>query len=577
MPIEIVRITALPPLATVTDETIIPVVDHQVGGTTRKITADQLKSYVTVVASPPDHLTSGSSVLQLFSNGNVAVPGNIEGPGTNVTLVATTGTNPASWIFDADGNLTVPGSIIPLNTSTCDIGSPEAPFRHIYASTGSIYLGTAKLSMGVDNSLNISVAGSTGTSTWTFSPDGNLYSSNATDLNTVFYTSNVENVLYVSKSGSDVNNGKTLGSSFLTIKAALAVATSGTTIFVKSGDYVEANPVTVPAYVAVVGDSLRTVSVTPGDLESDLFYVNNGCYLAHMTFKDHIAPHAAVAFNPDNSAGVIVHSPYVQNCTSMTTTGTGMRVDGSHAQGLRSMVCDAYTQYNQGGIGIHLLNKGYAQLVSVFTICCDVGFLAESGGRCSITNSNSSFGNIALEADGISEVLYTAQVQNTFAGRSSFTVYNLSQVPNIGDALAFVNGNANFYTVSTVSNITGVSPNIACDITTEETVRTTTNANTVINFYQNSVITAAGHTFEWIGAGTDINTCLPTLGGVPIPANQAVQSAGGKVFYTGTDQKGNFRIGSGLTINNNLGTISGRTFTKSLFGIMTPYILAIGR
>jgi len=31
-----------------------------------------------------------------------------------------------------------------------------------------------------------------------------------------------------------------------------------------------------------------------------------------------------------------------------------------------------------------------------------------------------------------------------------------------------------------------------------------------------------------------------------------------------------------LIINRNLGTITGRTFTKSLFAVMTPYILAIG-
>ena len=35
-------------------------------------------------------------------------------------------------------------------------------------------------------------------------------------------------------------------------------------------------------------------------------------------------------------------------------------------------------------------------------------------------------------------------------------------------------------------------------------------------------------------------------------------------------------ISNDLTINRNLGTISGRTFTKSLFAVLTPYILAIG-
>lgn len=255
----------------------------------------------------------------------------------------------------------------------------------------------------------------------------------------------VDNVLYVSESGDDTNSGTSLNLSKRTIRAALAVATRGTTIFVKSGDYTENNPMTVPDFVSVVGDNLRSVTVRPQNVTQDLFYVNNGCYLAHMTFKDHVYPSAAVAFNPDGSAGVISTSPYVQNCTSMTTDGTGMRVDGSHALGTKSMVVDAYTQYNQGGIGIHLLNLGYAQLVSVFTICCDKGFFCESGGSCSITNSNSSFGNYALYADGVSTVNYSGKLNGATSGRT-FVIDNLNVKPGIGDAVSF--GDGNYYTIN---------------------------------------------------------------------------------------------------------------------------------
>jgi hypothetical protein len=256
----------------------------------------------------------------------------------------------------------------------------------------------------------------------------------------------VNNVLYVSESGNDSYSGTSLNLSKRTIRAALAVATRGTTIFVKSGDYTENNPMIVPDFVSVVGDNLRSVVVRPQYVDQDLFYVNNGCYLAHMTFKDHVYPAAAVAFNPDGSAGVISTSPYVQNCTSMTSNGTGMRVDGSHALGTKSMVVDAYTQYNQGGIGIHMLNLGYTQLVSVFTICCDKGFLCESGGSCSITNSNSSFGNYALYADGVSPANYTGKLNGVTKGQT-FVIDNLNVKPAIGDAVSF--GDGDYYTVRT--------------------------------------------------------------------------------------------------------------------------------
>jgi len=264
-----------------------------------------------------------------------------------------------------------------------------------------------------------------------------------------------DQVYYVSQNGSNTYNGKTIGSAFRTIDYALTQITEGSTLFVKSGDYTLNNPVTVPKNAGIVGDSLRTVTVRAGNPTQDMFYVNNGSYLTQITFKDHEAPSAVVAFNPDGSAGEIFQSPYVQNCSSITTTGTGMRVDGRHATGLRSMVVDAFTQYNQGGIGIHMLYLGNTQLVSVFTICCETAVLCENGGFCSLTNSNSSFGTFGLKADGISEAKYTGTVARTvenptFAGDSVF-INNLINRPNSGDAVKF--SEENIYTISTASDV----------------------------------------------------------------------------------------------------------------------------
>jgi hypothetical protein len=283
----------------------------------------------------------------------------------------------------------------------------------------------------------------------------------------------VSNVLYVSESGNDSNSGASLNLSKRTIQAALAVATRGTTIFVKSGDYTENNPLTVPDFVSVVGDNLRSVTVRPQHVTQDLFYVNNGCYLAHMTFKDHVSPAAAVAFDPNGSAGVISTSPYVQNCTSMTSNGTGMRVDGDHALGTKSMVVDAYTQYNQGGVGIHMLNGGYTQLVSVFTICCDKGFLCESGGSCSITNSNSSFGNYALYASGVSSANYSGKLNGATSGQE-FVIDNLTTKPAIGDAVSF--GDGDYYTIASstafkTGNTTITYPSLTAESATYRNAR----------------------------------------------------------------------------------------------------------
>ena len=266
----------------------------------------------------------------------------------------------------------------------------------------------------------------------------------------------VQNVLYVSKSGNDSYSGTTLHDSKLTIAAAVAIATTGTTIFVKSGDYTENTPINVPDFVSIIGDNLRSVTVRATTATNDIFYVNNGTYIAHVTFKGHQAPAAAISF-PLTGAGVITTSPYVQNCTSMTTDGTGMRVDGNLALGTKSMMVDAFTQYNQGGIGIHMLNSGYTSLVSVFTICCNIGFLCESGGFCSITNSNSSFGNYALYADGVGVTKHTGRVVGATSGRT-FLIDGLGTKPAIGDALSF--GDGNYYTIASSTAFTVGSTNV---------------------------------------------------------------------------------------------------------------------
>ena len=105
--------------------------------------------------------------------------------------------------------------------------------------------------------------------------------------------------------------------------------------------------------------------------------------------------------------GFITQSPYVRNCTNFVPDSIGMKIDGNRAANLKSMVVDSYTQYNQGGIGVSITNNGYAQLVSIFTICDDIAIYCGAGGQCDLTNSNSSFGNKGLVAQGIGTVSYT--------------------------------------------------------------------------------------------------------------------------------------------------------------------------
>jgi hypothetical protein len=560
----------------------------------------------------------------------------------------------------------------------------------------------------------------------------------------------VTNILYVTQDGTDTNSGKKLGDAKRTIGAALTAATAGTVIKVSAGSYLENNPLIIPEQVSIVGDSLREVSVSPQNASEDLFYVSNGNYVAEMSYTGTLNSGKAIfAFNP-TQIGYFNQSPYIQNCTNFIPNSIGLKIDGSKAIGpLKSMVLDSYTQYNQGGIGCSITNEGYAQLVSLFTICNDTAVFCGSGAACDLTNSNSSFGNYALVADGIGPRKYTGIITSLAAANSDTFVLDLN-VPtlNVTNALydnitglttITVNTNHNFnvgmgisivglafscssgpgivtypsgnkgyvfevagvpsstsfevyvgvstlshtyqsggtakinvvrpfdgqviyldtlyYTVDgvTVSSggtgytqnvditfgspstpwgvpatavgevvngsvtkvemvsngrgyttapvVTFNSPDVGvntatgtanliptyyviqsstpisagiCTITITDNVPYAVGVGTTVPFFKQSRVLASGHSLEYIGSGTNIATALPAAGGVPIQDNETNSLNGGLVVFTSTDQSGNFRIGDGVAINQQTGTISGTFYSKSLFSTMTPFILALG-
>ena len=285
--------------------------------------------------------------------------------------------------------------------------------------TGILTIGTASITIDGDNE-TITTGIVTITNSQVTIGSNVVINSGATGINSA------PNVFYVAKDGNDTNNGTSIDNAKLTIASAVGVAQSGSVIKVLSGNYVESNPITVPAFVSVVGDDLRSVKVLPNNTTSDLFHVNKGCKLANMTFSGHLAPAAAVAFptaGATNVGGGKWKGPYIQNCTSDTTTGTGIRVDGDKAVKTKSMNVDAFTQYNQGGVGVAVTNEGYAQLVSVFTICCDKAITVHKGGQADLANSNCSFGTQGLVADGVSSQQFTGIVTSSAAiGQDNVTI-----------------------------------------------------------------------------------------------------------------------------------------------------------
>ena len=245
----------------------------------------------------------------------------------------------------------------------------------------------------------------------------------------------VTNVIHVNEDGNDGFDGFTLKTAKRTIGAACTMAQVGDTIRVAAGLYTEDNPVVVPNNVTIDGDDLRQTQVTPSNTGVDLFHAKNGTLFQNLSFVGAANTGAVIAFPPDGSAGIITQSPYIRNCTNFIPNSQGLKVDGSHAEGLKSMNVDSYTQYNQGGIGVTISNNGYAQLVSIFTICNVTGITAVSGAQCDVNNSNASFGTRGLVASGVGTVNQTGAVSvDGIEADNTITVGSLTSRPFTGQA-----------------------------------------------------------------------------------------------------------------------------------------------
>jgi len=113
-------------------------------------------------------------------------------------------------------------------------------------------------------------------------------------------------------------------------------------------------------------------------------------------------------------------------------------------------------------------------------------------------------------------------------------------------------------------------------ITVDDNVPYAVGTGVTVPFFKQSRILASSHSFEYIGTGVNPLESLPQRGAVAIQDNEVDDRNGGLTIFTSTDQTGQFRIGDGVIIDQQTGTISGNFYSKSLFSTMTPFILALG-
>jgi hypothetical protein len=167
--------------------------------------------------------------------------------------------------------------------------------------------------------------------------------------------------------------------------------------------------------------------------------------------------------------------------------------------------------------------------------------------------------------------------RNSLQNGKFIQVEGLTQIPQAGANLEFDSLPGNYYKLVTVQNLLGtqypftallqVSPQI-------EVSEAPPHGDPVTIKIRYSQIRLTGHDFLDIGTGGFTSTNYPGIPLIPADSdNETVESGGGRVFFTSTDQDGNFRVGGLFSVEQSTGVA---TLNADAFNISGLQELQLG-
>jgi hypothetical protein len=167
-------------------------------------------------------------------------------------------------------------------------------------------------------------------------------------------------------------------------------------------------------------------------------------------------------------------------------------------------------------------------------------------------------------------------------------VLGLYAQPTAGANVQFasITGNAQWYKLVSVSNFlpgTGIYQGLysaTFQINPSLTVyNAPVHATLITTRLKYSQVRLTGHDFLYIGTGNQTKTNYPYVDPTTaISANQANSSGGGRVFFTSTDQDGNFNVGNLFNVKQATGTatLNANAFNLSGLQSLTLTSLSVG-
>jgi len=206
-----------------------------------------------------------------------------------------------------------------------------------------------------------------------------------------------------------------------------------------------------------------------------------------------------------------------------------------------------------------------------------------------VRTSDGVLGNPSFTNRGLNNATATANTLgdgygDIYQNSAYVNVSNVFALPTAGANVQFssITGTSQWYKLVLVSNVLGTPGNYTATFQINPALSTLlAPAHNVLitTRLKYSQVRLTGHDFLYIGTGNQTQTNYPNvIPGNAIAANQTYPTGGGRVFFTSTDQDGNFNVGNLFGVQQSTGTATLNASAFALSGLqsLTLGTLAVG-
>ena len=164
---------------------------------------------------------------------------------------------------------------------------------------------------------------------------------------------------------------------------------------------------------------------------------------------------------------------------------------------------------------------------------------------------------------------------------SYINVAGLPSMPAAGSNVQFatITGSSQWYKLVQVTNILGIAGNYTASFQINPSMSTLlapAQGTLITTRLKYSQVRLTGHDFLYIGTGNQTQTNYPyVIAANAIQANQQNSSGGGRVFFTSTDQDGNFNVGNLFGVQQATGTATLNASAFNLSGLQSLQLGAV--